>query len=607
MSKRSLCALVASFLTAATAIFDARAAVNFGFGTGPLHIYKYEKDGSVAINVFATGTGEGCTVAARNPTGTPPTTAIRTNDYSATASFSFAPCAENYGCASLTGVDTFGKTFTVGLVDNAVTNAEKQIGFSFWAASAGTATPDQLVVHILDDDFVVGVKATKSPAYEAGAVRGLLLFTHDGPTTYNVTVNFSRTASTATFNNDYTLSVTSLGLVTNSVIIPAGTNAVEVRVVPIDDGVVDPDETVTLTLASGYYAIDPTNTSATVKIIDDETTVSISATDTNASESGKSGLFTVTRTADSSSPVYVKYTLGGTANNGMDYAYLSNTVVIPAGENLATITVAPLFDYLFEGVETVTLTLVTNGYKLGTVTNATVSITDYDDNLRQPPVIGGGVSTNARYGRFTRGTGSNPDYQSFVIPIDFQQGIALNDIGGNAAALFSSNPWTNNFNHYNATMPGSPIPFANPIVAFGNKVGGSPMYYGQGYTFGVYAGDAKPVYAGSTNTYTNALRIQVYDRNTMALVGTSNIVIPNIATTNEWSAFLSNGYTKSVTAFGLTTVLAFNNGFNPWNLSLPYINAAYHLTHSGTATATQYVYLVELAGGTASGWLATNQ
>ena len=102
-------------------------------------------------------------------------------------------------------------------------------------------------------------------------------------------------------------------------------------------------------------------------------------------------------------------------------------MVIPAGETTANITVAPIYDLLLEGNETVILTLKPNGYALDGLTNATVTISDYDDGLRKTPVLSAGLATNAHYGRFFRGTGIDPSYQSFLVTVDFQQGVALDN------------------------------------------------------------------------------------------------------------------------------------------------------------------------------------
>ncbi len=588
-----------AFLTLSLGIAGSNAAVYFGSSAYEVH----EKDAALGIGVYVTaGNSEYCTVTANGPSGTPATTATPNVDYTAGNNFSIP--GGSYGTASFTGITSF-KTFTVGIVDNNVRNADKQIGFAFSTAQNGTTNPATAILYIYDDDFLVSVKTITPTASESGELRGKFLFTHDGPTTRPVTVNFSKAASTATINSDYVLRVVGVGLVTTSVTIPANTNSVEVRVEPVDDSVVDPDETVNLAITSGYYEIDPANSSATVTIIDNDPVVSISGTDTNAVEGGDSALLTVTRTADPSASVTVRYVLSGTASNGIDYAFLSNTVVIPGGEASATIAIAPLFDYLVEGIETVTVTLVTNGYKVGAVSNATVYIADFNDSQRKPPLLGGALASTAHFGRFVRGTGLDPSYQSFVVPVDFQQGVPLNDSGGNASTLFPGNSWTTNFIHYNAAAPGSPIPFSNPIAAFGSRVGGSPLYFDQSYTFGLYAGEPKPSYTNA-NAYTNALRIKVYNRGDMSFVATTNLVIPNISNTNEWVRFLTNGYSKTFTAFGLTTVLSFNNATIAWGAESGAgnpLDATYHLRHTATAGSSNYVYLFELAGGTDQGWM----
>src|SRR6185503_19235649 len=54
-------------------------------------------------------------------------------------------------------------------------------------------------------------------------------------------------------------------------------------------------------------------------------TVSVTASDASASEGGDTGTFLFTRTGgDTAEALDVKYTLGGTATNGTDYAQLLN-------------------------------------------------------------------------------------------------------------------------------------------------------------------------------------------------------------------------------------------------------------------------------------------
>ena len=105
--------------------------------------------------------------------------------------------------------------------------------------------------------------------------------------------------------------------------------------------------------------------------------VTIEATDAGASEVGPdTGTFTVSRPAAATNgPLRVNYTIGGTAENGVDYEALSGSVDLPAGASNATITVTPLRDRLRdEPDETVTLTLAPGDYQVGVPNSDTVTI-----------------------------------------------------------------------------------------------------------------------------------------------------------------------------------------------------------------------------------------
>jgi hypothetical protein len=109
-------------------------------------------------------------------------------------------------------------------------------------------------------------------------------------------------------------------------------------------------------------------------------TVTVAASDANASETGAgTGTFTISRTGDLTAGLTVRYSLGGTAGNGTDYASLSGSLTIPAGAASATVTVSPIDDTAVEGNETFVLTLSANAaYTVGSPNNATVTIADND-------------------------------------------------------------------------------------------------------------------------------------------------------------------------------------------------------------------------------------
>jgi hypothetical protein len=114
--------------------------------------------------------------------------------------------------------------------------------------------------------------------------------------------------------------------------------------------------------------------------------VTVVASDGSAAEAGlATGTFTVTRDAVTSVALTVGYAVGGSATGGSDYGALSGSVVIPADQVAAVVTVVPLQDSFDENPETVTVTSLSgSGYAVGSPSLATVTITDDDDGL---PVV----------------------------------------------------------------------------------------------------------------------------------------------------------------------------------------------------------------------------
>ena len=111
-------------------------------------------------------------------------------------------------------------------------------------------------------------------------------------------------------------------------------------------------------------------------------TISVTATDAEASETPDSGSFRIQRAGgDSTKPLTVSYTLEGTAINGTDYQQLPTTVTIPAGQNSADIPLSPRRDDIEEPSETAILKLTSAAaYNLGANnTSATVTIANVTD------------------------------------------------------------------------------------------------------------------------------------------------------------------------------------------------------------------------------------
>jgi len=227
-------------------------------------------------------------------------------------------------------------------------------------------------VTLADDEPTVSVTATDAAAAELGTDPGQFTFELSHAVDQDTTVHYS-VGGTARNGTDY-------NVMQRSVIIAAGQTSATVTVTPKQDTRFEQPETVVVTLSNrSTYRVDEGAKVATVTIADDEPTISVTATDALAGETGlTTGTFTFTRTGATTGPITVFFSIGGTARNKTDYNALLTAIVIPAGESSATLTITPKTDTRVEGNETVTVTLRSStGYGIdGDFTTATVTLAD---------------------------------------------------------------------------------------------------------------------------------------------------------------------------------------------------------------------------------------
>lgn len=316
--------------------------------------------------------------------------------------------------------------------------------------------------------------------------------------------------------------------------------------------------------------------------------VAIWADGPEASQDGDIGVFEILRVGSTNSALTVNYSISGSAANGTDYSTISTSATIPAGRDNAQVFIQPVATPALSSNRTVILSLSSSAnYNTGWPSNATVTIAN--------------KSLIDRTKRYFRGTGTEPTYLSFVIPLDFQRGVWLTNVGGNLTTLFPGNPWTTTYYHYSATNPASAtnlsgrIQFNGPIAAFGSRVGGSSLCVGQHYSFGVFSGVNQ-----STNYY--QIQIKAYNRSGFSLAGTTSIYIPQEFETDAWAGFATNGYSQTVSGYGLTTTVT-RNAAARWGASW---NHSYILTHLADSGSTNYIYEVDVMGYTDQGWMVLN-
>ena len=235
------------------------------------------------------------------------------------------------------------------------------------------APPAEAVITIQDDDSAskptVSVTTSTPAIAEGGMDDGQIIFTRNGIPGGDLFVNYS-VSGTATAGADY-------ATLPGVALIPAGQSSVTIPLKVFDDKVLEADETAIVTVAANAAYSVGTPSATTVKILDDDFMVVTIATTSDAAEPSTAGAFTVKRDGDLTAALVVNYSVSGTATPGVDYAALSGTVTIPAGVASTTIAVSPTNDLLFEGDESVIVSILnTANYDVGTPGSATVFIRD---------------------------------------------------------------------------------------------------------------------------------------------------------------------------------------------------------------------------------------
>ena len=271
------------------------------------------------------------------------------------------------------GVETF--TVTLESSDPLVDDSDTATGFieddDTYVASIQSTTATANENPLSNGVFTVGLRSSSNPS-------GPFITNNTGAP---IAVNYNRTGS-ATSGSDFNV----LG---TSVSIPNGQSSAVIMVTPINDDVVENNETVILTLGTGTNYTVGTPNSATVTIIseDVEYVAQVTASDATAAESTgavSTGEFTISlsETNVTGSPIIVGFSLGGSALNNTDYtSSFTSAVSIPNGQIETKIVITPTDDQIQEGTETVILTLSAGtGYVLGAASTrtATVQINDND-------------------------------------------------------------------------------------------------------------------------------------------------------------------------------------------------------------------------------------
>ena len=267
---------------------------------------------------------------------------------------------------------------SVGTVDDAVDEPDATVTATLTAAAGYTVGADNAAAVTVADDEELDVSVTGPASVAEGAAAQFTVTVAGGTSAATAAVSYT-VAGTATAGTDYTAPSGTLTLA-------AGAAAGTITVATLDDGVLDPGETLEVTLESATTAartVAVSGSPATTTIVDDGTaTVSVA---TATATEGAELAFTVALTGAVAADVELGWsTADDTAAAGDDYTAVSEgTLTIAGGRTMAMLTVATVEDTLAEAAETFTVTLsapaagLPAGVSLGTA-SATGTIADDD-------------------------------------------------------------------------------------------------------------------------------------------------------------------------------------------------------------------------------------
>ena len=264
----------------------------------------------------------------------------------------------------------------VTAIDDALVEPTEEVRMTLTSVDSGPGviTGSAQSVSITDNDNASITISALSDGAEGGTGSFLIASNASSPSGYTVTYSLSGTAS----NTDYT---DSNG---GDIDILAGDDNVTLSFAIASDTLIEDNETLVVTLTgvtSGDAVIGSTDNATITLTSPERANISI-ANDNNSFEDGPvDGALTISLDNASEVPITVNYSVTGTAISGTDYAALSGSAIIAAGDTSHVLVIDVTDDAAYEDNETIIITLdnASGPAVIGSPDNATNTLVS-DDN-----------------------------------------------------------------------------------------------------------------------------------------------------------------------------------------------------------------------------------
>ncbi|MCU0546400.1 MAG: hypothetical protein MUE44_30260 [Oscillatoriaceae cyanobacterium Prado104] len=360
-------AVIGTQSTATLNITDNDSSLQFSAPT-----YSIREDGTpvTTVSVTRTGSSSGAVSATVNLTDG---TAVAPGDYTGT------PITVNFASGDLAP-----KTVTIPIVNDTLVEGTETLNLTLAnpTGNATIGTQSTATANILDNDSSLQFSNPTFSVSEDGTPIAAVRVTRTGSSAGAVSATVSLANGTAVAPGDFNNAPIAVNFAN-------GDTAPKTITIPIvNDTLLEGTENLSLTLGSptGNATIGSQST-ATLNIIDNDSILQFSNPTFSVSEDGTPiAAVRVTRNGASAGAVSATVSLAdGTATSPADYNNAPIVVNFPTGDVSPKTVIIPLVnDTLFEGTETVNLTLgsPTGNAAIGTQSTATLNVVDNDSLLQ---------------------------------------------------------------------------------------------------------------------------------------------------------------------------------------------------------------------------------
>ncbi len=276
------------------------------------------------------------------------------------------------------GAGQSSQTVAIPVLDNPAVSGDKTVDLALSSptGNAVLGSPSTATLTLTSPDPLIQFSAATYKVNEVGP-QATITVKRSGPKTDTATVHFATSDGTATAGSDYTAT-------SGDLVFAPGATTQTFPVLVTDSGMVEPNQTVNLTLTPGTgAALGPLDT-AILTLVTDDPSVQFSRADYKVAESGKKASISVKRIGSRnpafSVPVLVS---GGSAANGVNYTAPSpNPTVLdfPKGAVSRTLTL-PIVNDVADELPPLTVNLSLGSPTLallGSPQTAVLTIADND-------------------------------------------------------------------------------------------------------------------------------------------------------------------------------------------------------------------------------------